>query len=158
MILALAPRYLIKAYRLVYFPSDFDVIRNVLKQDPNFDLSKFSSTPTPPSEPAHRPHYNLSRTTSLASQNRPTDAPMGSRMDMSNGARSVDRGFGFSMEENGVALRRLQSNLSERQASHRNTNASQSEAPHKKRNSVLAAGKSILRKSQRKKPQSREGA
>ncbi len=39
---------------------------------------------------------------------------------MSTGIRSVHRGFDFATEENGVAMRRMQSNLSERRESNRN--------------------------------------
>lgn len=66
---------------------------------------------------------------------------------MSTGARSVHRGFDFSTEENGVAMRRLQSNLSERRASSRNVAFLPSDsAPKKKRSNVLSVGKSFLRK------------
>jgi len=61
---------------------------------------------------------------------------------MSTGARSVYRGFDFSVEENGIAIRRLQSNLSERRASSRNVNALPSEPTPKK--NVLSLGKSFL--------------
>ena len=39
---------------------------------------------------------------------------------MSTGIRSVHRGFDFSQEEGGVAIRRIQTNLSERRQSSRN--------------------------------------
>jgi phospholipid-translocating ATPase len=39
---------------------------------------------------------------------------------MATGERSVHRGFDFSTEENGVAMRRMQTNLSERRQSSRN--------------------------------------
>lgn len=42
-----------------------------------------------------------------------------SRTDMSTGMRSVHRGFDFATEEGGVAMRRMQSNLSERRQSNR---------------------------------------
>lgn len=38
----------------------------------------------------------------------------GSRTDMATGARVVHRGFDFSQEEGGVAIQRIQTNLSER--------------------------------------------
>lgn len=65
---------------------------------------------------------------------------------MSTGARSVHRGFDFSTEENGIAMRRLQSNLSDRRASSRNVNFLPSESTPRKRHSVLSAGKNFLRK------------
>jgi phospholipid-translocating ATPase len=36
----------------------------------------------------------------------------GDHIDMSTGVRSQSRGYGFAQEENGVAMRRMQSNLS----------------------------------------------
>ena len=36
----------------------------------------------------------------------------GSHIDMSTGQRSQSRGYSFAQEENGVAMRRMQSNLS----------------------------------------------
>ena len=38
----------------------------------------------------------------------------GSRTDMSTGLREANRGFDFAAEENGVAMQRMQSHLSER--------------------------------------------
>lgn len=48
------------------------------------------------------------------------DVRAASRTDMSTGLVSIDRGFDFATEENGVAMRRMQSNISERRASSRN--------------------------------------
>jgi phospholipid-translocating ATPase len=36
----------------------------------------------------------------------------GSQIDMSTGLRSQSRGYSFAQEENGIAMRRMQSNLS----------------------------------------------
>ena len=49
---------------------------------------------------------------------------------MSTGERSVHRGFNFSTEENGVAIRRMQTDLSERRQSSRNL-ANTQDAPEK---------------------------
>jgi len=43
----------------------------------------------------------------------------GSKRDMSTGLVSVDRGFDFAVEERGVHMRRVQTNLSEKRASRR---------------------------------------
>lgn len=43
----------------------------------------------------------------------------GSRTDMSTGIQSVHRGFDFSTEEHGVAMQRIQSNLSEKRITRR---------------------------------------
>lgn len=48
------------------------------------------------------------------------DVRAASRTDMATGIVSIDRGFDFATEEHGVAMRRMQSNLSERRASNRN--------------------------------------
>lgn len=46
---------------------------------------------------------------------RPSFAEMrGSRTDMATGVQSVHRGFDFSQEEGGIAIQRIQTNLSER--------------------------------------------
>ena len=61
-----------------------------------------------------RPMSVMSGVSSVSRVSRPATA-MASRTDMSTGIVSVDRGFDFATEENGVALQRMQSNLSERQ-------------------------------------------
>lgn len=45
------------------------------------------------------------------------DVRAASRTDMSTGIVSIDRGFDFATEEHGVAMHRMQTNLSERRAS-----------------------------------------
>lgn len=45
---------------------------------------------------------------------------MASHTDMSTGIRSTHRGFDFATEEGGVAMKRMQSNLSERRQSSKN--------------------------------------
>ncbi|KXN91421.1 Phospholipid-transporting ATPase DNF1 [Leucoagaricus sp. SymC.cos] len=150
VILALLPRYLAKAYKAVYHSNDIDIIRYIRKKDPQCDFSHEAAYPSPFGAFPARPSSALShtRTESVASMPRPSmDLRSASRTDMSTGARSVYRGFDFSTEENGVAMRRLQSNLSERRTSSRNVNVLPSEAiPEKKRSNVFTAGKSFLRK------------
>jgi phospholipid-translocating ATPase len=149
-ILSVAPRYLAKAYKIAYHPNDFDIIRYILKRDPQYDFSHEAAMRSPFSGYPQRPSSALShtRTESFASLPRPSmDLRSASRTDMSTGARSVHRGFDFSTEENGVAIRRLQSNLSERRASSRNVNFLQTDpAPKRKRNNVLTVGKNFIRK------------
>lgn len=43
----------------------------------------------------------------------------GSRTDMATGVRAVHRGFDFAQEEGGVAIQRIQTNLSERRSERR---------------------------------------
>lgn len=45
------------------------------------------------------------------------DIRSASRTDMSTGLTSVERGFDFATEEGGIAIQRIQTNLSERRQS-----------------------------------------
>ncbi|KAF9449587.1 phospholipid-translocating P-type ATPase [Macrolepiota fuliginosa MF-IS2] len=150
VILALAPRYLAKFFKFTYLPNDLDVIRFIHKKDPHHDFAKDIAMHPPFSGYIPRPPSALSQTRmdSVTSLPRPSmDWRNASRTDMSTGARSVYRGFDFSTEENGVAMRRLQSNLSERRASSRNVDVLPAEStPKKKRSNVLSVGKTFLRK------------
>ncbi|KAI0766330.1 phospholipid-translocating P-type ATPase [Trametes elegans] len=109
--LSLLPRYVAKAYKLAFAPNDLDRARWLHKIDPTHDFSKdkhgglvgvtISGSGVRKSRQArlsrYRPHLFH-----------------GSRTDMSTGMRSVNRGFDFATEENGVAMQRIQSHLSER--------------------------------------------
>ncbi|KAF8891341.1 hypothetical protein BD779DRAFT_1610652 [Infundibulicybe gibba] len=123
--LALAPRYLAKAWKFGFAPDDIDIMRWVRKMEPHRNVSHEAQIGGRLAT-LHRPASVVSRRTShtgsLVSVNgRPSmDPRSASRTDMSTGVRSVHRGFDFSMEENGVAMRRMQSNLSERRQSSRN--------------------------------------
>ncbi|KAH8099600.1 phospholipid-translocating P-type ATPase [Cristinia sonorae] len=103
--IALLPRISAKAYKFIFFPSDIDRVRYIHKRDPNRDFAR---------DKQNGGLKNLTR--SPSSLRRARQSFLGSRTDMSTGMRSVSHGFDFDMEENGVALRRLQSNLSERRA------------------------------------------
>ncbi|KAF8630439.1 hypothetical protein AX17_005416 [Amanita inopinata Kibby_2008] len=120
--LALLPRYLAKAWKFGYAPDDFDIMRYIRKKEPNRDYLHEAHPPFYP-KPLMRTSTGGSRRTSrtdsmISMQERPSlDFRSASRTDMSTGERSVHRGFNFSTEENGVAIRRMQSNLSERYSS-----------------------------------------
>ncbi|TFK63348.1 phospholipid-translocating P-type ATPase [Pluteus cervinus] len=112
---ALAPRYLAKAWKTGFAPDDIDTLRYITKTDPYRDIrhdaffmSKLSAL--------KRPASVASRTASRTS----LDLRMASHTDMSTGIRSTHRGFDFATEEGGVAMRRMQSNLSERRQSSKN--------------------------------------
>ncbi|KAF8623335.1 hypothetical protein AX15_006411 [Amanita polypyramis BW_CC] len=120
--LALLPRYLLKAWKFGFAPDDFDIMRYIHKEyPPNATLNY------------HLPLKTLSRSTSVVGSKRVTplnsvtslhtrpsmDLRMASQTDMSTGERSIHRGFDFSTEENSVAIRRMQTNLSERRSSRR---------------------------------------
>ena len=65
-----------------------------------------------------RPMSVMSGVSSVSRVSRPATA-MASRTDMSTGIVSVDRGFDFATEEPGPAMRRIQTNLSERRTASR---------------------------------------
>jgi len=122
VIIAIAPRYLAKAWKFGFAPNDIDILRYIRKVDPKRDIT------TIPSDAGlralKRPGSAASRAESIGEvsvdMQRPSlDHRLGSRTDMSTGIRSVHRGFDFSMEEGGIAMRRMQTNLSERRQSSR---------------------------------------
>lgn len=101
-----------------FAPTQVDILRYIRKMDPTRDITQVG---------AMMGNYPVNQITSNAdtisvddrrpngSRSRPSiDMRGGSRTDMSTGIRSVHRGFDFATEENGVAMRRMQSNLSER--------------------------------------------
>ena len=126
MCLALAPRYLAKAWKFGFAPDDIDIMRYIAKKEPERDVAHDAQLGGALRYMA-RPGTSLSRRTShsgsVASATfvRPSvDVRHGSRTDMSTGERVANRGFDFSTEEQGVAMRRIQTNLSERRTSSRN--------------------------------------
>lgn len=132
--LALLPRFGAKAYRFIFNPSDIDRVRYLHKLDTDHDFSR------------DRQHGGISYLRRAVSTSRGVRRKSlihgphaGSRTDMSTGLRSTNTGFDFSMEENGVALRRLQSNLS---------GVNQPPPQHKRRRTLMS---SISRTIRRKK-------
>ena len=123
--LSLLPRYLYKAWRTGFNPDDIDILRYVRKTDPEMDIAHAAKMgnplaalkrPRPSSLISHSRRESMARTESAVSLPRPPgDVRSASRTDMSTGIRSVHTGFDFSIEENGVAIRRMQTDLSERQ-------------------------------------------
>jgi phospholipid-translocating ATPase len=150
--LALAPRYLAKSYKSTFFPDDLDIVRWIKKNNPYFDFKNYehpsnvgigltemkrqrrTSSRMETSLP-QRISRRSSVASSIATLERPRpsmDLRSGSRTDMSTGLVSVDRGFDFAAEDNGgVAIRRIQTNLSERFSS-RNNLATVEESGEKK--------------------------
>ncbi|KAH7889506.1 hypothetical protein F5I97DRAFT_1844721 [Phlebopus sp. FC_14] len=144
--IALLPRYLYRAWQLGYAPGDLELLRYIRKTQPDLDMAaalrcdRREQTPWSSSS-RWRPSSRMSRPLSVSSV--PSGTPVGtpamnrsednfsldprrgidprrlSRTDMSTGMRSIHRGFDFSTEEGGVAMRRMQSNLSERRQSSR---------------------------------------
>ncbi|TFK30277.1 phospholipid-translocating ATPase [Coprinopsis marcescibilis] len=144
ILLCLLPRYVYKAYKACYYPDDIDIIRHVRKLDPKADLRYAMEEQTQQAHalaPLRRPASVASRTTSRAESiatlpGRPSvDLRSASRTDMSTGVTSQYRGFDFSMEEGGVAIQRMQTNLSERRQSR--TQLPAPESPNKRRKLTL---------------------
>uniref|UniRef100_A0A0W0FFE3 Phospholipid-transporting ATPase n=1 Tax=Moniliophthora roreri TaxID=221103 RepID=A0A0W0FFE3_MONRR len=144
--LSMVPRYVAKAYKFIYAPDDIDIMRWARKLNPHdTDYAKgaFLTNEGLSAMRGHRQEASdaVSRRTSRSdsfvsvappsgrTSSRPNLQPgqsrvsidyrSASRTDMSTGIRSVHRGFDFATEENGVAMRRMQSNLSEIRTSSR---------------------------------------
>ena len=148
-------------------PNDIDIVRWNRKLDPDRDLGhdayfaapiaamrrsrsrRSTSTRRSTSRPRSRPVSIASHADSVATLDRrlPTEPLTGSRTDMSTGMRSVHRGFDFATEEGGVAMRRMQSNLSEQRQSRRSLPLAERE-PKRKSSLRLFS----IRRSTRKKP------
>lgn len=97
-----------KAYKFIFNPSDIDRVRYLHKLNPEHDFTRDR-------EQGGVEYIKRSVSTSRGVRRKSLihrGPRMGSRTDMATGTRTQNTGFDFSMEENGVALRRLQSNLS----------------------------------------------
>ncbi|KAL1937625.1 hypothetical protein VTO73DRAFT_13011 [Trametes versicolor] len=136
-VLSLVPRYIAKAWKLAFAPNDLDRARWLHKLDPSHDFT----------QDRHGGLAGISvgggrKSRSLKRAQRPS-LFHASRTDMATGMRSVNRGFDFATEENGVAMQRIQSHLSERHQA----------APTKRRRnpSTLIQAFSIRRTLRRKK-------
>ncbi|KAJ7137876.1 phospholipid-translocating ATPase [Mycena epipterygia] len=125
--LALAPRYIARAWSFGFRPSDIDILRWIRKMEPGRDINTdaqlggglgLAGLKRTPSNVSHA--TSRSSVASLAPPRASVDLRSASRTDMSTGLRSVHRGFDFATEENGVAMRRMQTNLSEVRQSSRN--------------------------------------
>ncbi|CAE6401386.1 unnamed protein product [Rhizoctonia solani] len=148
--LALAPRYISKTLRLIEFSTDIDIMRIIRAREPNIDV-------------AHHPklggHFEEKAADARASADsypprrthsrQPTLHSLGSRTDMATGVRSTgNRGFDFCAEEGGVAIRRMQSNISERQRA-RFEGMSDDEDDNRKRKGSLRILPAAMRRSLR---------
>ena len=136
--IALLPRYLYRAWQTGYAPGDLELLRYIRKTQPDLDMAtalradRHGATPRS-SLSRWRPSSRMARPVSISSAPSATPGmnysvdtlsldtrriPV-SRTDMCTGVRTVHRGFDFATEEGGVAMRRMQSNLSERRQSNR---------------------------------------
>ncbi|PFH51676.1 hypothetical protein AMATHDRAFT_141843 [Amanita thiersii Skay4041] len=147
-VLAISPRIIAKAWKISFFPDEIDIIRSKLKEDPHFDLSQLrlglERFKRPPSRPFSR--------SSMRSPGPTQDVRMASRTDMATGLASVDRGFDFVTEEGGVAMRRMQSRLSEQKVPQRRSSPKKGKGTishvFSLRRGLLRKSASILRKSE----------
>ncbi|KAJ7095309.1 phospholipid-translocating ATPase [Mycena belliarum] len=122
--LAFFPRYIAKAWNFGYNPNDIDIIRWISIKEPHRDLRKVQTSALgamkrgrPVSIAASYASRRTSRTGSMMTvdhRRSSIDVRSASRTDMATGLVSVHRGFDFATEENGVAMMRMQSNLSSR--------------------------------------------
>ncbi len=112
--LALLPHYAWLAYQFTFNPTDVDIMRVIRKRNPNIDFAHdpeiLAGLPEHVRMSAGVQEDELRAPTPLYRHS--TDI-RGSRTDMSTGLRSRHRGFDFATEEHGVAMQRIQSNLSE---------------------------------------------
>ncbi|KAI9508448.1 phospholipid-translocating P-type ATPase [Russula earlei] len=114
-LVALLPRYLYLAWSFGFNPNDLDILNWNYKIKPDLDL-------------IHEAYRNTEENIEEQEARVPSPIPMtphsarpgpfgrpsmqGSQIDMSTGVRSPSRGYSFAQEEYGVAMRRMQSNLS----------------------------------------------
>lgn len=134
VLLALLPRYLYIAWNFGFRANDLDILNWNYKVRPNMDLIHETYLRHGETEEARPPITPV--TPHSATPGGPLGRPsmQASQIDMSTGLRSQSRGYDFAQEENGVAIRRIQSNLS---------GVSPSQTPVKGRNTVL---RSLLRR------------
>jgi len=182
---AMLPRYLSKAYRVLYMPNDIDIVRIDHKYHPTRDYrhdplagGRFNTAAETASfeegksmrrrisiAAAGRPHKEEEEETQYEEhplrQRRPpmastTSLALGSRTDMSTGLQlTPSRGFDFSTEEGGVAMRRIQTGLSERHGAITGPSHPPTTPPHRRRKGTMnnlfpsSLRKSLHRKSAR---------
>lgn len=131
-LVALLPRYLDKAIRFIFFPNDIDILQWIRKKQPDKDFASDpalggklkarhmgTQTDLGDGEDARSVTSSLHPPRRSFQSSRPdlratADWRSGSRTDMSTGQPVPNRGFNFSQEEGGIAIRRTQTDLSER--------------------------------------------
>ncbi|KAF8316939.1 uncharacterized protein EI90DRAFT_3158823 [Cantharellus anzutake] len=122
--IAMAPRYCWRAYRMLYYPNDIDIMRVVRRDHPDLDLASHpligqrwaeDGTLRPLDAGDPESQSNVIRLPNRPASQASFRGPAGQRTDMSTGLEmSPSRGFDFSQEEGGIAIRRIQTGLSER--------------------------------------------
>ncbi|KAF5331003.1 hypothetical protein D9619_005242 [Psilocybe cf. subviscida] len=149
-LLALAPRFLYKAYKFGYNPGDLETFQLLQVLYPGRDLSSYSGQ-RPSDLAAFRNESRGSLSVVSLSGNadrfpRPSvDVRSPSHTDMATGVVSVHRGFDFATEENGVQMQRVQTNLSEMRMSKQNLGTTQT-LHGKGKDTLRSLKKSLLRR------------
>ncbi len=102
------------AWSFGFHPNDLDILNWNYKVRPNMDLIHEAYLRNGEVEEARSPTTPATPYSATAAAGGPLGRPSihASQIDMSTGVRSQSRGYDFSQEENGVAMRRMQSNLS----------------------------------------------
>ncbi|KAK7034734.1 hypothetical protein VNI00_012141 [Paramarasmius palmivorus] len=126
--MSLAPRFMFRAYKSAYAPTDIELVRFIQAKERGRDLRALTSQQGDIGLLEMKRPRRASRVSSVGSRRSSMNitgagAPLArsaSRVDMSTGLTSTDRGFDFATEEHGTAIRRLQSNLSQRRRRVRN--------------------------------------
>jgi phospholipid-translocating ATPase len=116
ILLALLPRYLYLAWSFGFNPNDLDILNWNYKIRPDMDLiheAYLNSGEHVEERVLESAAPRSDSPTAFVDLGRPSmQGQQGSHIDMSTGQRSQSRGYSFAQEENGVAMRRMQSNLS----------------------------------------------
>jgi phospholipid-translocating ATPase len=110
ILLALLPRYLYIAWSFGFNPNDLDILNWNFKFKPDLDLIHEAYLHSGEKVEERVLETAVPRSDSPVPLGRPSI--QGSHIDMCTGVRSQSRGYSFAQEENGVAMRRMQSNLS----------------------------------------------
>jgi phospholipid-translocating ATPase len=112
VVLALLPRYTYMAWTFGYHPNDLDILNWNYKLKPDMDIIHETYSRYGEEEEAREPATPATPHSATSGGPLGRRAMNGSQIDMSTGLRSQSRGYDFAQEENGVAMRRMQSNLS----------------------------------------------
>jgi len=144
--ICLLPRYLAKFVKMLYWPDDLDILRVIKKYNPDIDVARH------PMLGGHWQDKNDSSQGDVdtqTEQQRPafySRPSIGSRTDMSTGMEYVHRGFGFLTEEDGVSMRRIQSNLSNRHAERQREHGGERHEPARTGPSLFPSLRKTLRR------------
>jgi len=153
--ICLLPRYLAKAAKLSFWPDDLDILRVIKKYNPDIDVASHPMLGghwrpmQAKSDPGGNSNNDIQQEQRPSIYSRPS---VGSRTDMSTGLQYVHRGFGFLAEEDGVSIRRIQSNLSNRYAARERERESEVHEPERSGHTLFPSLRKTLRRHKNKSP------